>query len=130
MDADDDTVRLTLNRPRLRNAFSAAMRDALVEALRPLAAPGDSRQVLLTGNGSAFCCGGDPAEFGTVADPVAAQRWRAHSVLPMVPAKCAAGKARNEDSRSGARRAGKWGIGSATVARCRFESGVRACNRS
>ena len=55
VDADDDTVRLTLNRPRLRNAFSTAMRDALVEALRPLAAPGDSRQVLLTGNGSAFC---------------------------------------------------------------------------
>jgi len=76
VDADDDTVRLTLNRPRLRNAFSAAMRDALVEALRPLAAPGDSRQVLLTGNGSGFCCGGDPAEFGTVADPVAAHLIR------------------------------------------------------
>ena len=76
VDADDDTVRLTLNRPRLRNAFSAAMRDALVEALRPLAAPGDSRQVLLAGNGSAFCCGGDPAEFGTVADPVAAHLIR------------------------------------------------------
>ena len=76
VDADDDTVRLTLNRPRLRNAFSAAMRDALVEALRPLAAPGDSRQVLLTGNGSAFCCGGDTAEFGTVADPVAAHLIR------------------------------------------------------
>ena len=76
VDADDDTVRLTLNRPRLRNAFSAAMRDALVEALRPLAAPGDSRKVLLAGNGSAFCCGGDPAEFGTVADPVAAHLIR------------------------------------------------------
>jgi hypothetical protein len=76
VDADDDTVRLTLNRPRLRNAFSAAMRDALVEALRPLAAPGDSRQVLLAGNGSAFCCGGDPAEFGTVADPVVAHLIR------------------------------------------------------
>ena len=76
VDADDDTVRLTLNRPRLRNAFSAAMRDALVEALRPLAVPGDSRQVLLSGNGSAFCCGGDPAEFGTVADPVAAHLIR------------------------------------------------------
>ena len=76
VDADGDTVRLTLNRPRLRNAFSAAMRDALVEALRPLVAPGDSRQVLLTGNGSAFCCGGDPAEFGTVADPVAAHLIR------------------------------------------------------
>ena len=76
VDADDDTVTLTLNRPRLRNAFSAAMRDALVEALRPLVAPDDRRQVLLTGRGPAFCCGGDPAEFGTVADPVAAHLIR------------------------------------------------------
>ena len=76
VEADGDTVTLTLNRPRLRNAFSAAMRDALVEALRPLTAPGDSRQILLVGNGSAFCCGGDPAEFGTVADPAAAHLIR------------------------------------------------------
>ncbi len=76
VEADGDTVTLTLNRPRLRNAFSAAMRDALVEALRPLAAPGDSRQVLLAGNGSAFCCGGDPAEFGTIANPVGAHLIR------------------------------------------------------
>ena len=76
VEADGDTVTLTLNRPRLRNAFSAAMRDALVEALRPLTALGDSRQVLLAGNGSAFCCGGDPAEFGTVANPVGAHLIR------------------------------------------------------
>ena len=76
VDADGDAVTLMLNRPRLRNAFSAAMRDALVEALRPLTAPGDRRPVLLTGIGSVFCCGGDPAEFGTVADPATAHMIR------------------------------------------------------
>ena len=33
VDAEGDTVTLTLNRPRLRNAYSAAMRDALVLSL-------------------------------------------------------------------------------------------------
>lgn len=69
VDADGDGVALTLNRPRLRNAWSAAMRDALVDALRALAIGDDDRPVRLVGNGPAFCCGGDPAEFGTVDDP-------------------------------------------------------------
>ena len=76
VDATGDVVRLTLNRPRLRNAWSAAMRDALVEALRPLAVPGDDRPIHLNGAGSAFCCGGDPAEFGTVDDPATAHLIR------------------------------------------------------
>jgi len=76
VDATGDVVRLTLNRPRLRNAWSAAMRDELVEALRPLAAPGDQRPIHLTGTGTAFCCGGDPAEFGTVDDAATAHLIR------------------------------------------------------
>ena len=76
VDASGDVVRLTLNRPRLRNAWSAAMRDALVEALRPLAVSGDDRPVHLTGAGSAFCCGGDPAEFGTVDNSATAHLIR------------------------------------------------------
>ncbi len=70
VDASGSEVCLILNRPRLRNAWSAAMRDSLVDALRALAVPGDDRPIHLTGNGSAFCCGGDPAEFGTVDNPV------------------------------------------------------------
>ncbi len=68
IDASGREVHLSLNRPRLRNAWSAAMRDSLVDALRALAVPGDDRPIHLTGNGPAFCCGGDPAEFGTVDD--------------------------------------------------------------
>jgi hypothetical protein len=75
VDDDGARVRLTLNRPRLHNAYSAAMRDALVEALRALVA-GDERPVLLVGAGPSFCAGGDPAEFGSVDDPATAHLIR------------------------------------------------------
>lgn len=65
-----------LDRPRLRNLLDARMRDELVEVLRVVAL-GDERPVVLTGAGPAFCAGGDPAEFGTVADPTTAHLIRA-----------------------------------------------------
>jgi len=68
VNATDKAVQLTLNRPRTCNAWSAAMRDALVEVLRSLASPGDSRAIHLRGNGAVFCSGGDLVEFGTVED--------------------------------------------------------------
>ncbi len=66
VNAGVENVELQLNRPKLKNAFSASMRDSLVEALRGLATEGDDRSILITGKGSTFCIGGDPAEFGTV----------------------------------------------------------------
>lgn len=71
-----EEVELQLNRPRLKNAFSAAMRDSLVEALRGLATEGDDRPILITGNGSTFCIGGDPAEFGSVENSATAHMIR------------------------------------------------------
>jgi enoyl-CoA hydratase/carnithine racemase len=62
-----DQLRITLNRPELHNAYSAAMRDALVEALE-LAVLDPSLHVLLRGAGRSFCSGGDLGEFGTAAD--------------------------------------------------------------
>jgi len=76
VDTDGDEVVLTLNRPHLRNAWSAAMRDALVDALRALAADGSHRPIRLEGAGSAFCCGGDSAEFGSVEDAATAHLVR------------------------------------------------------
>ncbi len=76
VDDSPDRVRLTLNRPRIRNPFSAAMRDALVAELRRLQTHGDGRPIDLTGSGPAFCVGGDLAEFGTVADPSTAHHLR------------------------------------------------------
>jgi hypothetical protein len=67
---DGASLTLTLNRPAVRNAFSAAMRDGLVDALRVAVADPDITDVHLRGAGPAFCSGGDLREFGTVPDPM------------------------------------------------------------
>ncbi len=70
-----DVLEITLNDPDRRNAYSAAMRDALVEALAIPAADA-SLTVRLRGAGPSFCAGGDLDEFGTVADPATAHDIR------------------------------------------------------
>jgi len=71
----DGAVVVTLDRPKLRNLLDARMRDELVEVLRALSIA-DSGPIRLRGAGSAFCAGGDPAEFGTVTDPATAHLIR------------------------------------------------------
>ena len=61
-------VTITLNRPRVHNAYDAAMRDALVDGLRPLAALPDPPAVELRGAGPTFSSGGDLSEIGATAD--------------------------------------------------------------
>src|SRR5690606_36672075 len=73
---DSGRLRLVLNRPRLRNALSAELRDALVTSLRAAAADPDRLQVHISANGLVFCIGGDLAEFGTVPDPATAHQIR------------------------------------------------------
>ncbi|AXI76300.1 enoyl-CoA hydratase/isomerase family protein [Peterkaempfera bronchialis] len=65
-----EALRITLNHPGRRNAYSAAVRDALVDALDVAVLDPSVREVELRGNGPAFCSGGDLAEFGTAPDPV------------------------------------------------------------
>lgn len=48
-----------LNRPEVRNAVDDGLRDDLAQALRELAANEVVRVVVITGEGSAFCAGGD-----------------------------------------------------------------------
>jgi hypothetical protein len=67
----DDLLTLTLHRPEVRNAFSAAMREALLDGLAVALADADV-QVVLRGEGPAFCSGGDLDEFGTRSDPATA----------------------------------------------------------
>lgn len=84
-DDDHPTVRveraghqlaITLARPEVHNAFSARMRDELLEALS-LAATDDSiTEVTLAGDGPSFCSGGDLAEFGSRPDPATAHAVR------------------------------------------------------
>jgi hypothetical protein len=76
VDDKGEHVDIVLTRPRLRNLLDAAMRDQLVDALQAVGAGAD-RPITLRAEGPAFCAGGDPAEFGTVADPATAHALRA-----------------------------------------------------
>ena len=73
---DGDAWTIVLDRPDARNAYSAAMRDALVDVLRAAVALDPLPPVVLRGNGPAFSAGGDLAEFGTTPDPVLAHGIR------------------------------------------------------
>ncbi|MHB8636300.1 MAG: enoyl-CoA hydratase-related protein [Fimbriimonadaceae bacterium] len=53
----DPVLFLTLNRPEVRNAFNDELIGALTAAFTKL--PSGTRVVVLTGQGSAFCAGGD-----------------------------------------------------------------------
>lgn len=88
---------LTLRRPEVKNALSAALRDQISDSLDRLAADDDVHAVVVTGHGSAFCSGFDLAEFDRAAsdDAFAAELWsssdRFHETvlrfpLPMVAA--------------------------------------------
>jgi enoyl-CoA hydratase/carnithine racemase len=86
---DGDRLLLVLDRPAKRNAFSAAMRDALVEALA-LAADDDAiREIRLAGAGPAFCAGGDLDEFGRRPDPATAHAVRMARSAARAAAACA-----------------------------------------
>jgi hypothetical protein len=82
----DSVATISLDRPRLRNLVDARMRDELADALRVLALD-PARSIRIVGNGSAFCAGGDTAEFGTVADPATAHLIRSSTnVAPWIAA--------------------------------------------
>jgi hypothetical protein len=75
LERDGDELVITLNRPARHNAYAAAMRDALVEALEVGLADTDLR-VRLRGAGQAFSTGGDLDEFGTTPDVATAHLIR------------------------------------------------------
>jgi enoyl-CoA hydratase len=56
---DGHIATLTLNQPDKRNAMSEEMTQAFPNAVAQIAANTDIRAVVVTGNGSAFCAGGD-----------------------------------------------------------------------
>jgi enoyl-CoA hydratase/carnithine racemase len=63
---------IVLNDPGRRNAFSARLREALLDALLVGATDETVESVELSGAGPAFCSGGDLDEFGAAKDLVAA----------------------------------------------------------
>jgi Enoyl-CoA hydratase/isomerase len=74
---DGGTLAVRLNRPAKRNAFDAAMRDALAEALAFALEHPDAPSVVLCGAGPAFSAGGDLDEFGQAEDVGVAHLIRA-----------------------------------------------------
>jgi hypothetical protein len=67
VERDDDHLHLSLNRPSKHNAYSAAMRDELCNALQ-MALLDDRLSITLDGNGPSFSAGGDLSEFGLAND--------------------------------------------------------------
>jgi enoyl-CoA hydratase/carnithine racemase len=64
------------NRPSVRNAYDAPMRDALHEGLSLATLDPSVERVVLRGNGPSFCSGGDLRDFGSSDDLVQAHRIR------------------------------------------------------
>jgi enoyl-CoA hydratase/carnithine racemase len=71
-----EALTITLSRPQVRNAFNAAMRDALTSALELAGADPTITQIEVRGAGPSFCSGGDLDEFGTLPDPATAHLIR------------------------------------------------------
>jgi enoyl-CoA hydratase/carnithine racemase len=84
-----DRLELTLNRPRKHNAFSAEMRDGLVEGLRVAVGDPSIAEVVVRGAGPSFSSGGDLDEFGTLPDPATAHAIRSTRNPARLLADCA-----------------------------------------
>jgi enoyl-CoA hydratase/carnithine racemase len=67
---------VVLDRPEVRNAVSARLRDELCEALAVAVADPGIDEVHLSGDGPDFCSGGDLDEFGSLPDPATAHLVR------------------------------------------------------
>ncbi|MFD5625618.1 enoyl-CoA hydratase/isomerase family protein [Streptomyces sp. NPDC127072] len=86
---DGARLTATLDRPWVRNAFDAATRDALCEALHVAVADPSITRFDLRGNGPAFCSGGDLGEFGTSHDPAEAHLVRVRRSPAALLQRCA-----------------------------------------
>ena len=73
---DGPRLEVRLDRPGRRNALSSRMREEWLEALAVAALDNSVAEVHLSGEGPAFCSGGDLDEFGTFPDPATAHLVR------------------------------------------------------
>ena len=76
VERDGDVLFVTLSRPHVHNAYSAAMREELLAALAVAEADSAIKKIVLNGEGPSFCSGGDLDEFGTRPDPASAHLIR------------------------------------------------------
>lgn len=71
---------ITLNRPKLRNAIDVEMMEELYEAVQVIKKDRDLRAVVLTGEGEAFCAGGDLREMLKAEDTYTFLRGLSRSI--------------------------------------------------
>jgi len=67
---------ISLNRPQVLNAYNIQMRDDFSEALAAVQDDPETKCLLITGEGQAFCAGADLTEFGTAPSLVIARQVR------------------------------------------------------
>lgn len=65
---DNHIATITLNRPKSLNSMNDALIDGLHKALDCVEADNEVKSVVLTGNGKAFCAGGDLPFLESIAD--------------------------------------------------------------
>lgn len=85
----ESLLSLTLDRAEKRNAFSAALRDALYEVLSMASLDATIERIELRGKGPDFCSGGDLDEFGTFSDVATAHAIRTTRSPARLFARCA-----------------------------------------
>lgn len=90
VDRTHNVFHITLARPENRNAFSAAMRDALFEALTAAQLDDTIQRIIIAGDGPVFSSGGDLTEFGTTPDVVTAHEIRTRRSIGALIAHLAA----------------------------------------
>ncbi len=77
---EQSVATLVLDRPDVRNAIDDAMRTELIAALNDIAGDNAVRALVLSGNGTAFCAGGDirgmKQRLAAPAGEVAVNGWR------------------------------------------------------
>ena len=73
---DEPDLTITLTRSRLHNLLDRRGRDELTDAFRAVAVIAPDQPIRWRADGPSFCAGGDPAEFGAVADPATAHLIR------------------------------------------------------
>jgi len=72
----DGVAHISLNRPRVLNAYNIRMRDDFSQVLSAVRDDPEVRAVLITGQGRAFCAGADLTEFGTAPSLARARQVR------------------------------------------------------
>src|ERR687890_588251 len=63
VDKNEGVTTITLNRPEKRNAMSPQLHRDMYDALTDLETDDETRVLVITGNGDAFCAGQDLKEY-------------------------------------------------------------------